>query len=119
MARRQVIKCDICYVRMPPDMVWTYEIVPFSMRGEPGQRDYQDDGAWALCPDCHQAVQAQRFEDVFARSFAIDPPTNAAEERWKRRIIGLFLLAADETKIRRPPYRGLPYFFTDGETQHG
>jgi hypothetical protein len=117
MARRQIVKCDLCYVRLPPEIVWNYEIVPFAFKGEPGQQDYLDDGYWALCDTCHQLVKSQRYEKVFERSAAMDPVVydDDASERWRRRMIGLFLNA----KRRRPPYQGALFLFSDGETQHG
>lgn len=112
---RQIIKCDLCFVRMPPSAVWTYEIVPFTFRGEPGQKDYKDDGAWALCDTCHRLTEEQRYDELFDYVQSMDPIINdAAGMRWRSRLIGLFLKA----QRRKPPYRGTLWAPIDGQVRH-
>lgn len=112
---RQIVKCDLCYVRLPPAIVWHYDIEPFFIKGEPGQPDYQDDGTWALCDTCHTLVDRKSWNALFNYIFEMDSPSSAADERWRRRLVGLF----GRAKRIRPPYQGYQYLFTDGETQHG
>lgn len=104
MAR--LIHCDCCYVSVRDEEVWTYEIQPFMLPAEGGMREYEDDGQWAICNDCHAAIQQNDWEALLGRSMASDPLVGKvpAMKRWKERILNAFRYA----ERVRPPYQGPP-----------
>jgi hypothetical protein len=117
---RQVVKCDCCYVRGWPAIMWTYEIEPFGFdfsdfpeSPDPRIQSYQDDGFWAFCDDCHQLVEAGDRRGLMARAEVMEPAELPYEKEWRRRMfLGFF-----NAKRRCSPYRGHPLRPVDGSTQ--
>jgi len=116
---RRVVKCDCCYVRGWPAIMWTYEIDPFGFElpdaPDPRMTTYMDDGFWAFCEDCHALVEAGDRRGLLARSEDMDPPAGPADREWRRLMFQGFFNA----KRRCAPYRGDPAHRlpVDGSTQ--
>jgi len=114
---RRVVKCDACYVRGWPAIMWTVEIEPFGFdlpnSPDPRMSSYQDDGYWAFCDDCFKLVEAGDRQGLLARADLMDPVEPGPEKEWRRLMWQGFWNA----KRRGRPYRGEPAFPVDGSTQ--
>ena len=113
-----LIHCDFCYVQIRDELVWTYDIVPFSFPPQDGTRGYDDDGHWGACEDCHRLIEADDWAAIMKRSIAGDPTAGRipAALRWKERLFEYFRSAV---RIR-PPYQGPPTIEPiDGQHRHG
>lgn len=111
MSDRRVIKCDCCYVRGWPAIMWCYEVVPFDVTLPDGTTQH-DEGLWAFCEECHRLAGRQDVVGMVERSLRMDPYLPASVTRislkevraWKQDLFRQLLAA----RRLSTPFQGHP-----------
>lgn len=95
-------RCDFCLARIDYATVWTYPCAPMPIVGSTGRVIDASDDEWAVCPDCHELIQASRIGTLIERCVTLQPvheppseiayyPPLALRRRWMRENVLRFL----------------------------